>query len=396
MLWRHTRPKTLLTAFRIPRFVKEWYQLRECVSGCIGSMMSVALTDVKLHVSVPSDNHFKVRKVAGLSGAIISSSGKDVDIEIGELRFGDCKELFVELELDFKGLYASIPGRRGVEGEKRTITDHYEKGSATDDFMQRLGLQGLSLSGTEQVSPQTSYDHTAAMEGNFVEEVVVLEVDCGCKDPSIGASTNRLPNPGVLTLEIDVHSTDPIAEASAGSAGLATALADPVVTRRRLEILVSDMITRCLLLVSRRNYSQAMTILLETRRIVDTVLQAIPVEQQQYTQQDTRLAPHRQAGQSMRNSQAKKQRDSLHRKTALSLFAILDDLDVLIDGLESNQHVSFERTERNFGAQQAMALRDQKAWTSRTDTEWHFHRDIDNAAPFAALAATLAVSGPGR
>jgi hypothetical protein len=98
----------------------------------------------------------------------------------------------------------------------------------------------------------------------------------------------------------------------------------------------------------------------------------------------------------LRNSQAKKQKELLHRKTALSLLAILEDLDVLIDGLETNQNVSFERTQRNFGAQQAMVLRDQKAWTSRTDTEWQFHRNIDNAAPFAALAAAHAVSGRGR
>jgi len=381
-------------------FVKEWYQLRECISGCIGSIMSVALTEVKLHISVPSDNFFKVRKVAGPSGAIISSTGKDVDIELGELRFGDCKELFVELELDFNSLMKSMQrdsGKRNASGTKKSISDHYEKGSATDDFMQRLGLQGLSISHEEQISPHNSYDQTT-MEGNFIEEVAVLEVDCGCKDPSMGSGTNRIPNPGVLTLEVDGSSTDPISELSAGSGGLATALADPVVTRRRLEILVSDMITRCLLLVSKRNHNQALTILLETRRIVDTVLQAIPVEHLDSSGRHASLSlmSHHQQSSSLRSSQAKKQKEILHRKTALSLLAILEDLDVLIDGLETNQNVSFERTERNFGAQQAMALRDQKAWTSRTDTEWQYHRGIDNAPPFAALAAAHAVSGRAR
>jgi hypothetical protein len=376
-------------------FVKEWYQLRECVSGCIGSLMSVALTDVKVHISVPSDNHFKVRKVAGPTGAILSSSGKDVDLELGELRFGDCKELFVELELDFDSLVTSIQqsssGQRGIgSGLKKTVNDHYEKGSATDDFMQRLGLQGLSLTSVEQARLSQSYDQSS-LEGSFIEEVAVLEVECGFKDPSTGSITTRLPTPGVLTLEVNAISPDPVSSENGGaSAGLATALADPVVTRRRLEILVSDMITRCLLLVSRRNHDQALTILQETRRIVDTVLQAIPLEdQQQQKLKDTAASP---ASQSVgRSSQTKKQKQQQHRKTAISLLAILEDLDVLIDGLESNQNISFERTERNYGAQQAMILRDQKAWTSRSDTEWQFHRNIDNAAPFAAQAAAYAL-----
>ena len=374
-------------------FVKEWYQLRECVTGCIGSLMSVALTDVKLHISVPSDNHFKVRKVSGPTGAIVSSTGKDVDLELGELRFGDCKELFVELELDFNGLLKSMQQstsdkRLTGNGLKKTLHDHYEKGSATDDFMQRLGLQGLNLSSAEQISLSQSYDQSSLESSNFIEEVAVLEVECGCKDPSTGSTTTRLPTPGVLTLEINANSPDPISnEAKGGSAGLATALADPVVTRRRLEILVSDMITRCLLLVSRRNHSQALTILQETRRIVDTVLQAIPVDQQQ--SKDTSFSSGNRV--TSRSSQIKKQKELQHRKTALSLLAILEDLDVLVDGLESNQNISFERTERNFGAQQAMILRDQKAWTSRSDTEWQFHCNIDNAAPFAAQAAAHAL-----
>lgn len=374
-------------------FVKEWYQLRECVTGCVGSLMSVALVDVRLHISVPMDNHFKVRKVSGPTGAIVSSTGKDVDLELGELRFGDCKELFVELELDFEGLLTSMQKstlNQHLTGNrlKNTVNDHYEKGSATDDFMQRLGLQGLSLSSAEQSESSHSYDYSS-LEGNFIEEVAVLEVECGCKDPNSGSTTTRLPTPGVLTLEINANSPDPISnEAKRGSAGLATALADPVVTRRRLEILVSDMITRCLLLVSRRNHSQALTILQETRRIVDTVLQAIPVIEQQ--PKDPGFSPGNRVA--SRSSQVKKQKELQHRKTALSLLAILEDLDVLIDGLESNQSTSFERTERNFGAQQAMVLRDQKAWTSRSDTEWQFHCNIDNAAPFAAQAAAYALT----
>ncbi|CDS01640.1 hypothetical protein, partial [Sporisorium scitamineum] len=93
-------------------FVREWYQLRECIAGCLGSMMSVALTDVKVHIGVPQDNCFRIRKIAGLPGAIISSSGKDVDIDIGEIKFGEAKDLLVELELDLASLLPTLMENR--------------------------------------------------------------------------------------------------------------------------------------------------------------------------------------------------------------------------------------------------------------------------------------------
>lgn len=391
-------------------FVKEWYQLRECVAGCIGALMSVALTDVRLHISVPSDNHFRVRKVTGCAGSILSSNGKDVDLDLGEMRFGECKELFVELELDFGSLLMqnSLARRR-----QTALQSHYEKGSATDDFMQRLGLQGLSIAadtddrhngGGGRYSP----DDDVGSPPRFLDEVAVLEVQCGCRDPGIGVGASRLPDPCVLTIEIDSASRDPSADGN-GAAGLATALADPVVTRRRLEILVSDMITRCLLLVSRRNHAQALTILLETRKIVDTVLQAIPLtERGGGSNMDLgrrgsmRSSSHLHSASvpaqsslyayQSRSSHARKQRERLHCQTVISLMAILEDLDVLIDGLETSKASSFERSERNYGAQQAMILRDQKAWTSRSDTEWQFFRRFDNGPAFAALAAYYAAN----
>ncbi|PWN34354.1 uncharacterized protein FA14DRAFT_71693 [Meira miltonrushii] len=394
-------------------FVREWYQLRECVAGCIGALMSIALTDVRLHISVPSDNHFRVRKVTGITGSIISTNGKDVDLDLGEMRFGELRELFFELEFDFSG-YAM---QYNLSQRHQNVAIHhpYEKGSATDDFMMRLGLNGLSITGQdrEQSNHQSSTSDgnsqkSGDFDGHFVDEVAVLEVQCGCRDPSIGMGASRLPDPCVLTIEIDSSTNDPSADGN-GAGGAATALADPVVTRRRLEILVSDMITRCLLLVSRRNQSQALTILMETRKIVDTVLQAIPLTDGNLGNGQTKssMYPKRRSslgsssfsakpskaallGSQPRSSHARKQRERLHKQTAVALMAMLDDLDVLIDGLETGKALSFDRSERNFGAQQAMVLRDQKAWTSRSDTEWQFFKLVDNGSSFAALAAQFA------
>ncbi|CEH19417.1 CALCIUM-ACTIVATED CHLORIDE CHANNEL REGULATOR [Ceraceosorus bombacis] len=370
-------------------FVREWYQLRECIAGCVGSLMSVASTDVRLHISVPSDNHFRVRKVAGPQGAIVSATGKDVDLELGELRFGDCKEIMVELELDFNGLVPFITehGPDGRRNLRRIAGSAYEQGSATDDFMHRLGLENLNLASADgQIEGIGAHD-------NLIEEVAVFSVDAAFRDPAMGTSTSRLPDPCVLTLEVDANSQDPMSKQGISS-GSGAALADPIVTRRRIEILVSDMITRSLLVVSRRNHAQALQILSETRRIVDTVLQATPVPSAKTpTMRGARSGSNVEASSTAtatRSGGLKRQRDAFYRRTADSLLAILEDLDMLIDGLEQSKS-SFDRDGRNMGAQQAMVLRDQRAWTSRTDTEWlRFRSSADNGPAFASRAAVYA------
>ena len=350
-------------------FVREWFQLRECLTGCIGSIMSIALTDVRLHLAVPHDNCFRVKKIAGMPGAVISSSGKDVDIEMGDLRFGDSRELLVELEVNLDELLPQLAGAGGANRNsmRKPSGPAIEQGSATDDFMRRLGIQNLSLAGAD--------DNEGTLE-HFIDEVPVFEADAAFKDPANNTSTSRLANPTILTVEVDTHSPDPL---SSGPPGMAAAMAEPTVTRRRLEVLVSEMITRSLLLVSSKNHVQAQKLLEETHRIIDTVVQAIPPS----------AAFRRKSAIANSRSNARRQRDAQNRKTLDSLLAMMNDLDTLIDGLEPQNRSAFERDGRNFGAQQAMILRDQKAWTTRSDTEYLNFRD-DNAATFAAHGAAFA------
>lgn len=378
-------------------FVREWFQLRECVAGCIGSLMSIALDQVKLHISVPGDNHFRVRKVAGLQGAIVSSSGKDVDIELGELRFGEVKELFVELELDFNGLVPFIAhdagdGRVGVRRVQNAPA--IEAGSATDDFMQRLGLNNLSLA--DSSGDALGVD---AIE-NLIEEVAVFEVDAGFRDPALNMSVTRLSNPTVLTMEVDAHNLE------AGADGSPALAADPSVTRRRIEILASEMITRSLLLVSRKNYSAALRIVNETHKIVETVVRSLSSEEgfianggvHGHASIDRRSSTHSNGTFSQHGSGAgpggrskgfhsgpARQRAHLQRQAIASLLGIIEDLELMSDGLESGQRTQFDRDGRNSAAQQAMVLRDQQAWTTRSPTE-ALRFTSDNGPSFAAHA----------
>lgn len=381
-------------------FVREWFQLRECVAGCIGSLMSVALDQVKLHISLPGDNHFRVRKVAGLQGAIVSSSGKDVDIELGELRFGEVKELFVELELDFNGLVPFIAhdtgdGRMGVRRVQNAPA--IEAGSATDDFMQRLGLGNLSLAdGSGSGSDSMGVD---GME-NLIEEVAVFEVDAGFRDPAMNVSLTRLSNPTVLTMEVDAHNSEASAGGNAGADGPSTGpVADPSVTRRRIEILASEMITRSLLLVSRKNYAAALRIVDETHKIVETVVRSLSSDEGFIAASNNDLdrrgslrssnsgpSSHQGGGRSKGfYSGPARQRAYLQRQAIASLLGIIEDLELMSDGLESGQRTQFDRDGRNSAAQQAMVLRDQQAWTTRSPTE-ALRFTSDNGPAFAAHA----------
>jgi hypothetical protein len=134
-----------------------------------------------------------------------------------------------------------------------------------------------------------------------------------------------------------------------------------------MELLASNMITRALVLVSRKNYSAAQKIMNETKRIMHTMLQQVSQS----------LSPPTSNGAVVR-----------HRKEQLTLAcvrvlqAILQDMQLLSDALEENVDL-FAHDQRNFGAQQAMILRDQKCWTGRSATERVFWT-TDNSIELAS------------
>jgi len=119
-----------------------------------------------------------------------------------------------------------------------------------------------------------------------------------------------------------------------------------------MELLASDMITRALVLISRKNFSQAQKILEETKRILQTVLQNVSHS----------LSPVASQG------AVRSRKELLSLSAVRTLQSVLQDLQSLVDALEENMDL-FQHDYRNFGAQQAMILRDQKSWTGRTPTE---------------------------
>ncbi|KAI0002142.1 Pleckstrin homology domain-containing protein [Russula compacta] len=306
-------------------FVNDWYDLRSCLAGCIGGMMSIGSMNMKLHMKVVDGNRFRIRKVSGSS--IVASDGRNVDVDIGELRYGERKEMLVELELD----NSDALHQNNARGSHRAM-------NATERFNQSLGLDALSI---DDVA-----DLTDGMMDRMIDEVPVFEVDGAFYDPAASKHVSRLAHPVLLTVTL-------LPAGSSSPARQQTARSDTFIVRRRMELLASDMITRALVLVSRKNFPAAQKIMNETKRIMHTVLQQVSQS----------LAPPMSNGAMIRN-----RKEQLTLASIRVLQAILQDMQLLSDALEENVDL-FAHDQRNFGAQQAMILRDQKSWTGRSATE---------------------------
>ena len=295
-------------------FVKDWYDLRDCLAGCIGGMMSIGLMNMKLHLKIVDGNRFRIRKISGGPLAILSSDGRDVDVEVGELRYGERKEMLVELELDNSDVRESPLSPNGAHSPRSL--------NATDVFNQRMGLDALSIGDLP--------DLAEGMMDRMIDEVPVFEVDGAFFDPNAAKHVSRLAHPVLLTVTLlPATGSRPRTPASAGS--------DPVIVRRRMELLASDMITRMLVLVSRRNVPQAQKLMSETRRILHTVLQNVTA---------TLPPPTREGGPATRN-----RKEILTMSAVRAMQSIMQDMQILSEALDE-QADTFALDQRNFGAQQ--------------------------------------------
>jgi hypothetical protein len=99
-----------------------------------------------------------------------------------------------------------------------------------------------------------------------------------------------------------------------------------------MELLTSDMITRALLIASRKNFSHAARILRETKKIVETMSDGM-------------------RGSLHPSGHARSKREVQVILAVEGLSNALGDVDMLLDGLEEHKEL-FERDHRNYAAQQ--------------------------------------------
>lgn len=306
--------------------------MRDAIAGIIGGLYSVASTKTQLHISVPEQQWFRIRKVSGCPSAIVASSGADVDIDIGELRFGERKELLVELDMSFgTGFGAAKPGGKDAARDLSSFAN------ATDAFFySQTGISPADLQGEGSSSePDSEVD-------DVLEEVPLFQVTATYRDPIAGKTVTRLNhNPTLLTITV-------IPPSFASVRGHSQERSAPDIVRRRMELLSSDMLRRATLLMTRRQDAQAIRLLDETKRIIQTILSS--------------SLDSNGSGRATTVQHARA--DVLARGT---LSACLEAVSAMADGC--TDRVQFEQLGRYMSEYLAIVLRDQRSWTGKSAVE---------------------------
>ncbi|KAK4050507.1 hypothetical protein OIO90_005090 [Microbotryomycetes sp. JL221] len=355
-------------------FVKDFYDLRDALAGCVGGILSIATTKTQLHISIPEKRWFRVRKVSGCPSAIVSSEGADVDVDLGEMRYGEKKELLIEVDMSFEPM--STRSRAGAGNDAMTSKGLFDTSpndltNATDAFFfQQTGINPSSL---DDYSPTHLYEDC---DDGMPDEVPVLQVNASFRDPVAGKTVSRLsPTPKLLTITVVSPHNQSSTQRKGSNAGIdamsrqvTTNLdqtSSPDIVRRRMELLSSDMLSRSLLLMTRHQDVHAKKLLDETERIIGTIQHTL--RHNAPTQPLTRTTKAATAA-----LQRQREAYELGAKTLSACSqAVTSAADACVDRLQ------FEQMARYSNAHLSLVLRDQKSWTAHTAVEsLYFTTDV--------------------
>ena len=78
-------------------YVKDWMMLRECVAGCLGALQTTSHQNVKLKLHLPEGSPAKFVKISGALHTTKRATGRDAEAALGDLRFGDKRDVLVQL-----------------------------------------------------------------------------------------------------------------------------------------------------------------------------------------------------------------------------------------------------------------------------------------------------------
>ncbi|KEQ70946.1 hypothetical protein M436DRAFT_51880 [Aureobasidium namibiae CBS 147.97] len=229
MIELSTRTKATYT------YVKDWMMLRECVAGCLGSLQSVSHQNAKLKLRLPEGSPAKFVKISGALQITKRATGRDAEASLGDLRFGDRRDILVQLAIS--------PDNSTPEQD---LQDPWE----------------TIVSGLEALGGPLDQDD---MRPVSVEEVPLIQADLAWGDILREGNVTQLPRPSLLAITM----LPPVSKkASMSRAATPPIPPHPSVVQRRMELLTSDMLTRALTLVSRGQHERACHLLTETRSIL--------------------------------------------------------------------------------------------------------------------------------
>lgn len=232
MIELSTRTKATYT------YVKDWMMLRECVAGCLGSMQSISHQNAKLKLRLPEGCPAKFVKISGALQVTKRATGRDAEASLGDLRFGDKRDILVQL--------AIAP----------------DSNSATPEQLSQDPWENI-ISGLEALGGPLEQDERRLS----IEEVPIIQADLLWGDILREGNVMQLPRPSLLA--ITMLPAERKSSQSSGSRSSSPAIPPhPSIVQRRMELLTSDMLTRALTLVSKGQHDRACHLLTETRTIL--------------------------------------------------------------------------------------------------------------------------------
>ncbi|KKK22573.1 hypothetical protein P175DRAFT_0493177 [Aspergillus ochraceoroseus IBT 24754] len=216
-------------------YVKDWMMLRECVAGCLGAIQTTSHQNVKLKLRLPEGSPAKFVKISGALHTTKRATGRDAEAALGDLRFGDKRDILVQLV---------IP------------PDNVTQESPPQDPWESL------VSGLEALGGGSDGDEQRVLS---VEEVPLIQADLTYGDLLRDGHLTHSPRPSLLA--ITMLPPNPKYRGS-GQPSPPPIPPHPSIVQRRMELLASDMLTRALTLVSRGQHDRAQHLLMETRSIL--------------------------------------------------------------------------------------------------------------------------------
>ena len=216
-------------------YVKDWMMLRECLAGCLGALQTMSHQNVKLKLRLPEGSPAKFVKISGALQITKRATGKDAEASLGDLRFGDKRDILVQLVIS---------------------PDNASQEQLPQDPWESI-VSGLEALG----GPLDQEDQRTVS----VEEVPLIQADLTWGDLLRDGTLTHLPRPSLLAITMLPASPNQKKSAWPNTPPIPP---HPSVVQRRMELLTSDMLTRALTLVSRGQHDRAQHLLNETRSIL--------------------------------------------------------------------------------------------------------------------------------
>ncbi|KAE8454169.1 hypothetical protein EG329_005094 [Mollisiaceae sp. DMI_Dod_QoI] len=231
MIEMSTRTKASYT------YVKDWMMLRECLAGCLGAMQTMSHQNVKLKLRLPEGSPAKFVKISGALQITKRATGKDAEASLGDLRFGDKRDILVQLVIS---------------------PDNASQEQLPQDPWESI------VSGLEALGGSLDKEDERTVS---IEEVPLIQADLTWGDILRDGTLTHLPRPSLLAITMLPAPTAQQQKKSQWPTER-TIPPHPLVVQRRMELLTSDMLTRALTLVSRNQHDRAQHLLHETRSIL--------------------------------------------------------------------------------------------------------------------------------